>query len=146
MKVLYNRKMIRWVFTLLLVELFFAVIDARGVQLSRPGNWPQYRGNKQLTERSLLHGRITQPEILWRHFTEARQTFLTVKLQSEDTVQSLPSIDYDVTGRDLDAYYRGWRFGEPYYDLDQMSRVIRCISTPLQTIPRCLAWRKLNGI
>ena len=107
MKVLYNRKMIRWVFTLLLVELFFAVINTRGDRLSRPGNWPQYRGNKQLTGRSLSRGRITQPKILWRHFTGARQTLLTVKLQSEDIVQPLPSIDYDATGGDLDAYYRG---------------------------------------
>ena len=56
-----------------------------------------------------------------------------MKLQSEDTVQPLPSIGYDVTRRDLDAYYRGWGFGKPYYDLDQMGRVTRFTSTPLQT-------------
>ena len=125
--------MVHWVFTSLLAELFFAVINTRGDRLSRPGNWPQYRGNKQLTGRSLSRGRITQPKILWRHFTGARQTLLTVKLQSEDIVRPLPSIDYDATGGDLDVYYRGWGFGGPYYDLDQMGRVTRFTSNPLQT-------------
>lgn len=84
-------------------------------------------------DKSLSRGRITQPKILWRHFTRARRTLLTVKLQSEDIVRPLPSIDYDATGGDLDVYYRGWGFGGPYYNLDQMGRVTQFTSNPLQT-------------
>ena len=69
-------------------------------------------------------------------------------------MQPLPSIDYDATGGDLDAYYRGWGFGGPYYNLDQMGRVTRFTSIHLRLIITksvvfylmCLAWRKLNGI
>ena len=64
-----------------------------------------------MTGRSSLLGRMTDPEILWRHVTGARETLLAVNIDNEDSVLSLPSADLDMFNSHIKEYYRHWNFG-----------------------------------
>ncbi|MBI2194186.1 MAG: VCBS repeat-containing protein [Planctomycetes bacterium] len=86
------------------------------------GDWLQFRGDRALTGRSTLRGRISKPAVSWKHFVGGRETWLTVGLRgpAESTTDLLAS---DLDAENYPRLACAWRLGEPLHDLDGDGRL-----------------------
>jgi hypothetical protein len=83
----------------------------------RPGEWLQIRGDRALSGRCLIKGRIVSPAIHWKQFIGARESLLEVDFLSRDErPTALPELDQ--ANANLDDIYRRWRISPPQLDYD----------------------------
>jgi hypothetical protein len=89
-----------------------------------PGQWWQYRQDRQLSGRSLSKGKIDHPAIRWSHAIAGRETLLDAALIKGHPAVSLPAVDVALSPERLSAsqILMGWQVAGPngvsWFDLD----------------------------
>lgn len=103
-------------FTLSAVLLTGFTFNAAGeTQIERPGEWLQFRGDKQLSNYSPLKGSIQNPKVHWRFYAGARETWFGVSLvPGSPSPLSLPVQNLNTDNRS--TLCREWNIEGPWYE------------------------------
>ena len=108
-----------------------------------PGQWWQYRQDRQLSGRSLIKGKIDHPAIRWSHAISGRETLLDATLAKGPPTVSLPAVDVPLSPEKLSTgqILMGWQVAGPngvsWFDLDgngQLTPVGRGYNQKIGTI------------
>jgi hypothetical protein len=84
----------------------------------QPGEWLQIRGDRALSGRCLIKGRIVSPAISWKRYIGAHESLLEVDfLRRDERPVKLPASDQVIAN--LDDSYRRWRISPPQLDYDR---------------------------
>lgn len=90
------------------------------------GDWTQWRGDPRRTGRASVAGRITRPEIVWRHFVGSREDLVVVKAGDGGGTLTLPS---EVIETDMEALERRYALGR-YLDVDGSGNLVKVTERP----------------
>jgi len=101
------------------------------------GEWLQFRGDRKLTGRSNLVGRIRSPRVKWKHFAGSRESLLAVSLSTAPVKNLLvPRSKLDVG--QFDDVLDEWGAGIPRYELEGKGDRVQVRQSGVQKIGKLL--------
>ena len=101
------------------------------------GDWTQWRHDAQRTGRASVAGKITRPEVAWRHFVGCREDWVVLKAEAGDGSLVLPAEESGGMESDFEALERQYALGR-YIDVDGSGKSVKVTESPRSRFHRLL--------
>ncbi|MCC6442867.1 MAG: hypothetical protein IT210_05345 [Armatimonadetes bacterium] len=133
-----------FIFGLLLAVTAHTGVKGMPAHFLLPGEWPAFRGGVSLDARSSLKGRITRPEVAWKHFVGASETLLIAEPGKVSTKLTLPGPE--TAGHIEGSYDARWGLTSPVGEIEgKIQPIIRATTvTYARVIPGEKGLQKLE--